>query len=517
MKAFFKAVAAPALLLLLLPGGVRAQSGDALFNDTSIHAIYLSFSQPNYWSLLSSGKTYDDANDTATYIAASVTIDGTAMDSVGVQFKGNSSYYNVPGNKKPFTLAFDEYVDTQRYDGLKSINLNNGYQDPTLLKEKMFLDFCNEVGGINAPRANYAKLYINGSYYGLYLMVERVAKKFCKERFGNGDGTLYKGDTPAPSCANLKYHGTMSSYYNCYDLKLNDSANNWTDLVALTRKINQSTDAQFYDSVSSALNITSFVRAWAACNLLVSFDSYPFRFKHNYYLYHNTATDRFEWIVWDASTAFGADIPLSISDIKNTSVLYLTSPVTDAPLTKRMLADSAARAAYFQAICSLTNYRSAAEWSNRVDVLANRIRPAMYADPNKPYSTTQFDDNLSMDVNIGSDVPGLKPLIAARLTRVLGEMDSLGVNCSAVGTGIVAVHAAPVFSVSPNPSLSAARVVLAGSELAEIHVRDVLGRVWFSGVITNELVLDTQHWPRGIFTITLSRKGVQTVRRLVVR
>lgn len=84
------------LLFALLPAFSQGQTtaGDNLFNVTQIHTISINFPQPNYWALLVSNKAYDDANDSSTYIPAQVVIDGNTLDSVGVQFKGNSSYYN---------------------------------------------------------------------------------------------------------------------------------------------------------------------------------------------------------------------------------------------------------------------------------------------------------------------------------------------------------------------------------------------------------------------------------------
>ena len=181
----------------------------------------------------------------------------------------------------------------QQYDGLNALNLNNGYQDPTLLREKMFLDFFNMVG-IYAPRANYAKLYINGNYWGIYILCERINKIFCKDRFDNNDGNLFKGDGASSSCANLEYHGVPEPYYNCYTLKTNETEDDRSDLINLTYQINTTTDALFYDSVSNVLNSNSFIKTWAAYNLFCDYNSYPFRFKHNYYLYHNEATNKFD-------------------------------------------------------------------------------------------------------------------------------------------------------------------------------------------------------------------------------
>lgn len=215
----------------------QSTAGDNLFNTVQIHTVSITFPQTNYWTLLVNNKAYDDANDSSTYIPAQVIFDGITLDSSGIQFKGNSSYYNYPGNKKPFTLSFDEYKNNQKYDGLGSVNLNNCYQDPSFMREKLFLDFLNSKG-LYAPRSNYAKVYINGTYWGFYQIGERVNKTFCNNRFGNKSGNLFKGDGSGAACADLKYHGNLASYYNCYTLKTNSTANNWNDLINLTRHIN---------------------------------------------------------------------------------------------------------------------------------------------------------------------------------------------------------------------------------------------------------------------------------------
>lgn len=430
-----------------------AQSGGAnLFDDTT-HSIYINFAQTDYWSQLQANKAADDANDTNTYIPAQVIVDGQVLESVGIQFKGNSSYYNYPGNKKPFTLSFDEYIDDQVCDSLKSLNLNNLYQDPSFMREKMFLDFANEKG-LNAPRANYAKLYINNQYWGLYLMCERIKKLFTKGRFGNSDGNLYKGDKGSSACANLQYHGVMSPYYNCYELTNNTSTNDWTDLVNLTYQIYNPTDAQFNSSVSAVLNTQSFIGAWAAYNLFCDFDSYPYRYTHNYYTYHNSATDKFEWIIWDVSTAFGLDIPGTISSIENQSVLYITPDVNYRPLVKRMLENTAFRNIYFETICSYSSNDFLPSVLNpKIDALHTRIQADVYADSLKMYSNANFEDNINTTTNInGYDVIGLKSFISNRSAAVTAELNSLGYsNCSLpLGTGNSLIASA--ISIYPNPA-----------------------------------------------------------------
>lgn len=428
-------------------------AGDSLFDTPQVHTIYINFSQSNYWNLLTSNKSYDDANDSSSYIAAQVIIDGTAVDSVGIQFKGNSSYYNYPSNKKPFTLDFNEYIAGQKYDGLKKLNLNNMYQDPAFMREKMFLDFCQE-NGIFAPRSNYAKLYLNGTYWGLYLMVERIDKTFLEDRFGNKNGNLWKGDGPGAACANLEYHGTLQSYYNCYELKTNEIVNDWSALVDLTDQINNTSDLEFRDSLEAVMNTNSFIKSWAAYNLFCDFDSYPYRYTHNYYTYQNTFTDKFEWIVWDVSTAFGLDIPMTIAQVENTSVEYISPTTTDRPLANRMLANSIYRDTYLQYICSYANNEfNAINLDPKIDAYYNLIKSDVYTDPMKMYSDANFDDNIDMNINVsGTNYPGLKSFITNRNTSVINELNTLGYSgCPIIGLGLEKLNIEYNTSIYPNP------------------------------------------------------------------
>lgn len=482
-------------------------NGDLLFSDLKIHTIELNFSQADYWNTLKNNKAYDDSNDSSSYLPALVNIDGILLDSVGIQFKGNSSYYNYPTNKKPFTLSIDEYKKDQNYDGLKSINLNNGYQDPTMMREKLFLDFLNEKE-LYAPRGNYAKLYINGSYWGLYLIVERVNKTFCKDRFGNNDGNLFKGDKGSSACAKLEYHGVLSPYYNCYTLKTNTKLNDWSDLINLTYQIYKNSGSEFSDSVSAVLNTNSFIGAWAACNLFADFDSYSFRYQHNYYVYHNTKTNKFEWITWDVSTAFGIDIPQSISQIESNSVLYLTPPAKDKPLSNRMLMDSVFTSTYLNTICNYANENfKPSVLFPKIDNIKMLIDSAYYADSLKMYSNQNFKDNIENNINLGFDLPGLKSFITNRRFNVLNELNSLNVNCSNTGTSIPGLNKSESISIYPNPASKDIIIkTLVYIQNPEILVYNLFGDIQFQNSLigVNNFDVDISKLPAGIYFIRIN-------------
>ncbi len=70
-----------------------------------------------------------------------------------MRFKGNSSF-SANGVKKSFKIDFDEYDEDNNalvfYD-LKKLNLNNGFNDPTMLREKLFYDFASSFVAAPGP------------------------------------------------------------------------------------------------------------------------------------------------------------------------------------------------------------------------------------------------------------------------------------------------------------------------------------------------------------------------------
>ena len=100
------------------------------FYDRSVvQNIELFFSFANWDAQL------DAAATTESYIIAdSVRINGIVYDSVGVKYKGNSTY-NPTNNKNPFHIKLDYIKGSQDYLGYVDIKLQNGYRDPSLIRE----------------------------------------------------------------------------------------------------------------------------------------------------------------------------------------------------------------------------------------------------------------------------------------------------------------------------------------------------------------------------------------------
>jgi hypothetical protein len=413
---------------LLLAAGVGSAwgAGDVVFAGTQVHTIDIAFAQPAYWDSLLA--YYNAGNE--QYMAATVTINGVAYDSVGVRLKGNASF-NHPNDKKPFRLSFDEYRGDQRWDGLKGVHLNNCWEDPTFMREKLHLDLCRDAG-IPAPRANYAEVTLNGAPWGFYSLVEHVDKKFLAARYGDDGGTLYKANDGflGTLVSDFRWYGSGTAPYQArYELKTEEALDPWTDLIAAIDSLNNSADVAA--ALPPVVNLTSLYRAVAADLMMSSLDCYAGSGR-NFYSYFHPVTGRMEWIVWDAGMSFGSYWTLTQA-YESLSITYVSS-VANRPLVSKIFGDPALKNDYLYAFCDLfTHYFSAERLVPQIEALATVIRPHVQADPRKMYTDEQFETNLTTDITVGGHrKPGLAAFIATREADVAAQLTTLGISCEDV-------------------------------------------------------------------------------------
>lgn len=399
--------------------GKSQNAGDNIFNSSKIHIIKISFEQVNFWDSLNLNYK------TERKLLGKVEIDGTAIDSVAFRLKGNSSYMGYYGYKKSIKIDFDEYA-RRTFDGLRSFNLNNGFKDPTMMREKIYLDFCKKHG-IIAPRCTYAKVYINDKYWGLYTLVEQIDKTFLMRVFGNSKGNLFKGDQNG----SLGWLGfEQENYYYQYELKNNKKKNDWSDLISLTSRINYTPYSSFIDTIQKLINIDYLISSWAGNIIFVNLDSYQGS-GHNYYIYHDDSTKKFNWITWDVNEAFGNfQLGMNIYQLQNLGIFYIPQvPYNARALGYSLLASNYFKNLLLQKISSMLAHDfSNHEMDNYIDSLKNRIKADYYSDPNKIYTNKQFDENIEKDISsYGIIIPGLKSFISERRKSLKYQLAPYGI------------------------------------------------------------------------------------------
>lgn len=413
------------LLILLLFQATFCFSQD-FYDLNNIQNIQVHFSQNNWDQLMDNAYA-----STGDYIMAdSVTINGVVFDSVGVKYKGNSSY--KPNQvKNPWHIELDTYKE-QDYQGYKDIKLANGYKDASFLRDVLGYQIARQY--MDAPLANYANLYVNGTLIGLYSNTESISKTFVKDRFGSNKNTFVKCSPPAGASPqssdfpNLVYMGQDSTnYYASYEVKSDEG---WQELIDLCDTLkNQTTDIEKILDVDRALWMLAFD------NAIVNLDSYIGRFAQNYYLYRDDF-GRFLAVVWDLNESFGVFSDTGNGNLTNTTAKRQMSHLlhfadTDYPLVSKLLSVPTYKKMYLAHLKTILteNFTNNGLYYTMAQNLRSTISTSVQADPNKFYTTTQFNLNLNTDVTSGggpgggSSMPGLTNLMNGRYTYLMGQSD----------------------------------------------------------------------------------------------
>lgn len=496
--------------------------GDNIFSTNQVITIELEFPQADYWDQLVDNYQADDNN----YITAALTltdVTGTySWDSVGVRFKGNSSY-NHPNNKKSFKIDFNEFVSGQNYDGLKKLNFSNGFKDPSCIREKIFFDVCRDVG-VPSPRASFSNVYFNGELLGFYTVIEQIDDQFLDWRILDDDGNLFKaGDNfgggmgGGNAAADLVDYGSDPlTYIDRYELKTNEQENDWSDLISFIDFLNHSSDEELTNTLSLKLEWKEYLRSAALDMLFSNLDSYTGSAR-NYYLYHNLTTDKWEWIKWDGNEAFG-----SYSNQAGNMISLAVNYCDDnRPLLQRIFDNEALYNLYLIEVCDLIdNYFNEDYMHSYIDEMYELVRNHVYADNNKMFSDNDFDTNINSNLSIGgggggSTIHGLKPFITDRVAYILSE-----INCS-LGSQDEFTDS---FSVHPNPSAGKFRInlKLENKQNRQLIITNFLGQVVYLKELKqpnsqyNETI-DLSGLASGLYTININLDSHLLNKKIVIQ
>ena len=391
-------------------------SAQNFYDRSTVQTIEIFFSASNWDAQLD-----NLAATTEGYLLAdSVRINGTMFDSVGVKYKGNSSY-NANNNKNPLHINLDYIHAKADYQGYTSIKLQNGYQDPSMIREVLSYAVLEQF--MDCPKANFANVYINGTLRGLYSSAESIDDKFNADHYYTETGAFFKcnpvgGAGPGSSVSpDLKYLGQDSSLYATgYELQSNYG---WNKLRNLTDTLNNS-----FTEIEKVLDVDRALWMLAFNNVLVNLDSYSGAFRQNYYLYYDL-NNRFVPTVWDLNMSFGGFPGGTGSGTITPSTLDPMSNSTSVnhPLIVKMLANPLYKRMYMAHVRTIVkDIFESGQYLTTANALRTTIDAAVQADPYKFYTYTQYQNSLTTAVSGGgggpgggSSTPGIQQLMTARV------------------------------------------------------------------------------------------------------
>ena len=219
------------LWVLALP--VSALFAQDFYDINTINTIELKFEQSNWDELLD--QLY--ANGKEERLLGTAIVNGITYDSVGVRYKGNSSY--SPNNaKNPLNIKLDYMIDDQEHEGYGTLKLSNGFKDPSFVRETLSYEIARNY--FPDSQSNYAKVTINGTTIGLYTSNQDVDKHFMQTHYYSGDHPFFKGELAGRQGQDVVkvwgYWGADSSNYkNYYEI---ESDQGWADLIDFLNRLN---------------------------------------------------------------------------------------------------------------------------------------------------------------------------------------------------------------------------------------------------------------------------------------
>ncbi|MEY3422040.1 MAG: hypothetical protein RIR48_2340 [Bacteroidota bacterium] len=389
------------------------QDSGGIYDESNVKEIRLYFSQSDYWAKLT--QNYNSNID----IPCRLKYNGVDYDSVGISFKGQTSYFSNNTPKKSFNISMDAFKGNQKLEGYKTLNLNNSFQDPSFMREVLYYRLIRTHS--QSAKANFVRVYINDEDWGIYLNVQQLNKDFLEEWYESNDGINIRADRPdgtstgpggpggqwGDGTAGFNYLGTDTSQYKkYYTLKSSDTPNPWQELVKACNILNNS-GTNLETEAPKVLDIDKILWHLASEIAFTDDDSYVFKGKMDYYLYMDAETKRWTSYDYDANSTF------STQKITQWSPFYNEIKV-NYPLLNKLLAVPAFRQRYLAHMRTIiSELMDESKVNSIIDSYANLIRSAVIADTKKVTSETSFNNA----------VFSLKDFIARRKNYLLSNSE----------------------------------------------------------------------------------------------
>ena len=412
-------------LTLLLCICISLTAQNVLFRDNHITSVYIQMPADSVTKMID--QKIKDRYLRAKFICTGDTINDT-IATVGIRLSGNTSLNSF---KKTFKISFNEFTQGGRYRGLRKLILRGQAVDPTMIREALYYTVWNKFK-LPKRRVGFAKLYINGEYRGLYTNIEDMDKEWIQQNYTADSGNLYKCTWPA----DLAYIGPDQQQYKdiyhdsetrAYELKTNESADNYSDLVTLITKLNLPNNANFESEIRSILNVEGVLKAFAMDVCFGNWDDY-FYLKNNYFLYFNPTTQKFDFIVYDTDNSAGINW-ITGEDWGTRNALTWYNTAEARPLATKLLAVPKFRRLFVDYLDTINKKYTNPDSINKIiDKYKTLITPAAFLDTYKQldwgYTNQSFIS--SFDQPLDSHTPyGLKPFFATRKTTLYSQIGQI--------------------------------------------------------------------------------------------
>jgi spore coat protein CotH len=359
----------------------RAIKTGGLYDRTLLRTMRLTFTQANWPTLLTSGRT-SGSNTLCTLEVDN----GAILYGVGARYRGNTSFTGMGGSapvKKSINLELDWTNSVNDLMGYETLNLNNAFQDETIMRESLFFNIMRHY--TVCPAGAMVQLYINNANWGVYSHAQQQNGDLIREYFPSNKGHRWRapnmgGGGPSGGTSALTYlnNTNLSTYQNLYELKSDPDTNALPLLIQVIYVLNTTT-TDFRNKVEEVLAVDRWLWFLALENVFADDDSY-WNKGADYMMYYEPESGRLHPVEHDGNEAFVAG-DTQLSPVRG---------ATDAnrPVLRRLLSEPELRQRY------LAHMRTVLEEFFNPDTLTPLIQEyvalsvdAIAADPKKGYTS----------------------------------------------------------------------------------------------------------------------------------
>lgn len=441
------------LAALAALASARPAAAQDLYDTTVLRTMSFTFHDANWLTLLRQNYA------SQTNILADLVVDGVTYPNVGVRIRGNTSYTALPPGSEKFSLNIElDFVDPdQSLMGYSSLNLNNGFHDPTFCREVVYNNFVAQY--IPNPRANHVVVTLNGQNWGVYVNVQQFNKTMLSTHFPDTSGLRIKCANN-PNGPGLRYNGSSPSGYTGYEIKDDGGlADPWGALIAVCNSVTNEPLAT-WPNIDTRFAIDPSIWSVVQENMLTDDDSYVHK-GADFMTYRNPTDGRMFLLQTDANETF----------TQATWSPTLNFTQVNKPVLSHVLAVAELRQRYMAHYRTVKSNLTWAYFEPKFTAGRNLIDAAVQADPKKLYSYALFQSNFTSTVTLpysgpaGGTLIGVQQFVTQRATSLNSNAE-----LSASGPTINSVQAS---DATPNPSdpvTITASVTPAGNPISKVEL-----------------------------------------------
>jgi hypothetical protein len=252
-------------------------------------------------SLPGDGRARLDANPKLP-VPATLT-EGDRTWPVTLRLKGTGSFRDLSG-KAGLKVNFVADDPAARFHGLKRLTLDNFMQDPSMMHAHVAYWFYRHRG-VPAPRHTFARVWLNGTYYGLYGVTETADEQLLKHAFPHDThGNLYEANVSDLTNGKTD-HFELEETDGLYEPL--------GDLHGIIDRFDAAPPDQYTSTLASIFDLPELLKMWAIELVTTNPDGYAMN-ANNYMLYHGE--DAWHMFPWGHDQCF-----IWYRDVRDTSKL----------------------------------------------------------------------------------------------------------------------------------------------------------------------------------------------------